>query len=68
LPVARDGEKGRSKRDGVAINIHRGGYGTTSSLGCQTIPPSQWDAFYALAQREMGGKPFWYILVDGPIN
>lgn len=50
LPVTRDGE-GDSM--GVAINIHRGGRNTTSSEGCQTIPPGQWDAFINLVYSEM---------------
>lgn len=47
-------------RDGVGadsgwfgINIHRGGNTTTSSLGCQTLPPPQWPAFIALVESEM---------------
>ena len=68
LPVTRDGVV--NPRPGVAINIHRGGRNTTSSEGCQTIPPAQWDAFYALAMKELkaaGQKTFPYILLDGPI-
>lgn len=64
LPVRRDGEEGIS--DGIAINLHRGGYNTTSSLGCQTIPPAQWDSFYALLDGEMRRHKvttFPYILV-----
>ena len=51
LPVTRDGRPGISQ--GIAINIHRGGYTTTSSLGCQTIHPSQWPAFQKLVYGEM---------------
>jgi lysozyme len=70
LPVTRDGEPGRSKRDGIAINIHRGEYRFTSSDGCQTLYPACWDAFHALVHMELkrsGQKRFWYGLIDGPI-
>jgi lysozyme len=64
LPVTRD-ETGDSM--GIAINLHKGGYNTTSSLGCQTIHPSQWSAFVALVYSEMdraGQKTIPYLLVE----
>lgn len=33
------------------INIHKGGINTVSSLGCQTIPPTQWEQFIIAAQN-----------------
>jgi lysozyme len=68
LPVMRDGKAGKS--DGIAINIHRGGYTTTSSAGCQTIHPEQWDEFHAMltkALTQARAKKFPYILITGPI-
>lgn len=35
------------------INIHRGGEAGTSSLGCQTLPPSQWNSFIELVESEL---------------
>ena len=35
------------------VNIHRGGHKTTSSLGCVTVPPGQWDQFFATVKGEM---------------
>jgi lysozyme len=35
------------------INIHRGSRTTTSSLGCVTIPPSQWGEFFTVVKGEM---------------
>jgi len=67
------------KRDGkdldtgmFGINIHKGGYKTTSSLGCQTIHPDQWSQFIKEAQNcafEWHGKNFkdftyTYILIE----
>jgi hypothetical protein len=51
LPVNRDGIA--APEPGIAINIHRGGRGSTSSEGCQTIHPDQWDAFYAALSDQL---------------
>lgn len=65
LPVKRDGVS--NPKPGVAINIHRGGINTTSSEGCQTIPPEQWDSFYSALSGELkrhNQKTFPYVLVE----
>lgn len=65
LPVYRDGVQ--KPWDGVAINIHKGGYNTTSSEGCQTIYPPQWDSFINLVYSEMdryNQKTIPYVLVE----
>jgi len=64
LPVTRDGQKEISK--GIAINIHKGGFYTTSSAGCQTLPPDEWTDFQPRAYYEMtrfGQKIIQYILI-----
>lgn len=55
VTVIRDGgkEETDSSNNRFFINIHRGGYGTTSSLGCQTIHPDQWPAFLATVKSEL---------------
>jgi lysozyme len=35
------------------INIHRGGRTTTSSLGCVTLPVTQWASFFETVKSEM---------------
>jgi lysozyme len=64
LPVYRDGES--NPQPGVAINIHRGSNTGTSSLGCQTIPPAQWEAFRSAVMDQLkrtGQKSFAYHLI-----
>jgi len=51
------------------INIHRGGINGTSSLGCQTIAPAQWEEFHgALIEQlhEHGQRTFPYVLTVNP--
>lgn len=65
LPVIRDGKVGQSK--GIAINIHKGGYNTTSSEGCQTIHPDQWKEFIETVYKQMtqfGQREIPYYLVE----
>jgi lysozyme len=53
-----DPHYGRSKGAGrwigdFGIHIHRGGLTTTSSEGCQTIHPLQWNEFWTLVDAQM---------------
>lgn len=71
VTVSRDPQKPGNKPvtdTGLfGINIHRGSYGGTSSLGCQTIHPDQWPAFIALVQeqlRRFGQKTIPYLLTE----
>lgn len=70
VTVYRRDSRGRvvSVEEGLfGINIHSGGDNTTSSEGCQTVPPSQWLPFkeigYSLL-RGAGQKTFRYALFD----
>jgi lysozyme len=65
LPVMRDGRVELSL--GIAINIHRGGYNSTSSEGCQTIHPDQWLEFQTNAYKLMtqeGQRRIPYVLIE----
>lgn len=54
LTVLRDGkEETDTAEDPFYIDIHKGGYNTTSSLGCQTVPPEQWKNFLYLVKAEL---------------
>lgn len=73
VTVLRDGNPPYEDTGSFGINIHRGGFNTTSSLGCQTIHPSQWESFIALAMdqaRRFHGERWKkavipYVLLNG---
>ncbi len=57
VTVIRDGDPPGPDTGNFGINIHRGGFAKASSLGCQTIPPEQWDEFYF--QASDAAKKLW---------
>jgi lysozyme len=70
VTVLRDGQTAREREldpeDWPWIDIHRGGYSTTSSDGCQTCHPDQWPELRAkgyAAMNQSGVKLINYVLV-----
>lgn len=68
VTVIRDGVDGDYEETGYfGINIHRGGVTTTSSEGCQTVPPDQWPVFIAevrTALNAAGQTVVPYVLLE----
>lgn len=65
--VTRDGAPAYRDSGMFGINIHKGGIKTTSSEGCQTLPPDQWNSFIELTflqMKKFDQKEIAYILVE----
>ncbi len=65
VTVIRDEEGPDTGR--FAINIHRGGVNSVSSLGCQTIVPDQWESFISTVTAQMNSNNqsvIPYVLIE----
>lgn len=65
--IHEDGTVARRETGTFGINIHKGSLLHTSSEGCLTLPPSQWEAFKATGYGLLdawGQKSFPVILIQ----
>ena len=67
VQVTRDGTPAYQDKGYFGINIHKGGWGITSSEGCQTIYPGEWPDFInnitAEAIRIFGGAKYKSVII-----
>jgi lysozyme len=52
VTVIRDGDPPYEDTGMFGINIHRGSRSGTSSAGCQTLHPDQWDGFISTVKEQ----------------
>lgn len=69
--IRKDGSVAVTETGCFGINDHLGGDNGTSSEGCLTHPPSQWESYRTVLRgtmRRMGVESYDLLLTKGPIN